>query len=128
MQWFLSAFFGLLAGIAGSIFAPWVNWGIEKRRQKLAYRRELIASWRKMIRDVTLAKDESGRSLAELLERHEAFYSIKPHLSQNVISEIYRCRTVVAGSTICYSVLLHPCICSYMLKEIGEIEKKWKLV
>jgi predicted YcjX-like family ATPase len=121
MQTFLSIVLGFVAGIAGSLIAPWVNWGVEKRRQKLAHRRELISRWRKMIRDVTLIKDGSERTLAELLERQEAFYSLQPHLSQKVISEIYRSRTVIAGSTI-------DAGCSYILDEIGEIEKRWTLV
>jgi hypothetical protein len=121
MQAFLSIVLGFVAGIAGSLIAPWVNWGIEKRRQRLSHRRELIASWRKMVREVTLIKDESESSLAELLERQEAFYSLQPHLSHKVISEIYRSRTFIAGSTISAG-------CSYMLDEIGEIEKRWKLV
>ena len=121
MQTLLSIVFGFVSGVAGSLIAPWVNWGIEKRRQKLTYRRDLIANWRKMVKDVTLVKDNSDKSLAQLLERHEAFYSLKPHLSQNVISEIYRARTVLAGTTIGAGS-------SYMLNEIGEIEKKWELV
>lgn len=121
LQALVSIVLGFVAGIAGSLIAPWVNWGIEKRRQRLLHRRELIASWRKMVREVTLVKDDSESSLAELLERHESFYSLKSHLSQKVISEIYRSKTVIAGSTIGAG-------CSYMLNEIGDIEKKWKLV
>ena len=43
------ALIGLAGGAIGSLFAPWANWGIEKRKQKLAYRRELVAKWRRMI-------------------------------------------------------------------------------
>jgi hypothetical protein len=35
---------GLITGAIGSLVAPWVNWGIEKRRKKMDRHRELIAS------------------------------------------------------------------------------------
>lgn len=31
----LPAFLGLVAGVVGSLVAPWVHWGIEKRREKM---------------------------------------------------------------------------------------------
>lgn len=36
------AYLGLLGGVVGSLIPPWVNWGIELRREKMKYRRELI--------------------------------------------------------------------------------------
>jgi hypothetical protein len=121
MQAFFSIILGFIAGIAGSLIAPWVNWGIEKRRERLKHRRELITSWRKMVREVAMMKDNSDCSLNELFERQEPFYSLKPHLSRKVISELHRSRTLIAGSTIGAG-------CTYMLDEISEIEKKWQLV
>ena len=118
---FIPAVIGLVTGAIGSLIAPWVNWGVEKRRQKLAYRRELIAGWRKMVQEVTRTPDQPQLSLAQVLERHEAFYSLKPHLSHKVIVEIYNGRTFLVGSTIGAAL-------SYMLDEIGQIEKKWGLV
>ena len=40
---------GLLAGVVGSLVAPWVNWTIEKRREKMKYRREFIQRCREKI-------------------------------------------------------------------------------
>jgi hypothetical protein len=40
---------GLLAGILGSLVAPWVNWRIEKRREQLCHRRKTIESCRNQI-------------------------------------------------------------------------------
>lgn len=104
---FVPAFVGLISGAVGSIIAPWIHWGIEKRRKQLEYRQSLIAEWRKMVKEITNLPDDENFNLAEVLERHEAFYSLKPHLSQNVISEVYRCRTVIAGSTIGAALLLY---------------------
>lgn len=37
---------GLATGALASVVAPWVNWGIERRRLRLERRQELIAEWR----------------------------------------------------------------------------------
>ena len=112
---------GLLSGAVASLIAPWIHWGIEKRRQQLAYRRELISGWRKMIQRVTRTQTSETMSLAYLLERYDEFYSLRPHLSQTVIVEIYSGRTHVAGATI-------PAGLVYALEDIGRIEKEWGLV
>ena len=33
-------------GVAAGLFSPWANWGIEKRKQRIQRRRELITGWR----------------------------------------------------------------------------------
>jgi hypothetical protein len=40
---------GLITGIIGSLFAPWINWGIEKKRKKQDRRAELIKQWREIL-------------------------------------------------------------------------------
>ena len=37
---------GLVTGAIGSLIAPWIQWGIEKKRQKQNRRIELISEWR----------------------------------------------------------------------------------
>jgi len=37
---------GLATGIVGSLFAPWANWGAEKRRRRQDRRVERIGEWR----------------------------------------------------------------------------------
>ena len=125
----LAPIFGFIAGAAGSIFAPWVNWGIEKRRARLAAQREVIVKWRQMIQSIAVTRNEAvargedseNRSVATLLESREDFYSLKPHLSQNTISNIYRPTIFLAGTTIDSSL-------SYILDDIARLEKKWRLV
>lgn len=40
---------GLIAGTVGSIIAPWVNWGIEKRKLRFAAKQKLIADTRRLL-------------------------------------------------------------------------------
>lgn len=40
---------GLASGAVGSLIAPWVNWGIEKKRLLIAARREFLKECRELI-------------------------------------------------------------------------------
>jgi hypothetical protein len=40
---------GVITGAIGSLFAPWAQWGIEKRRKKLERRGALVDAWRKLL-------------------------------------------------------------------------------
>ncbi len=133
----LPALLGLAAGIVGSLIAPLVNWRIEKTREKLAHRRELIGKWRVMVNDIIKDRDVTANplrapsakevltaatgGLAGLLERHPDYYSLQPHLSRKTRAHIAGSRTFVVGSTIDTALL-------YILEEIGNLEKKWGLV
>jgi len=50
MLQFLPAILALIGALAGSLIAPIVQWSIEKRRGKAAYRRTMIERWRKAVR------------------------------------------------------------------------------
>jgi len=42
INYLISGIIGLIIGIIGTLFAPWVKWGIEKKKIKLNRRIELI--------------------------------------------------------------------------------------
>jgi len=115
---------GIITGSIGALFAPWATWGIEKRKQKLAHRRELIVKWRKMVEDFAKS-DRSGNTddLLYLVERHTDFHSLTPHLdySPKALSQITLTKEVFQGSTI-HVFLIH------LSNEISRIEKQWDLV
>ena len=50
---------GLATGAIGSLFAPWGNWGVEKRRTRQERRAERIKEWRDGIGDLRYAEQES---------------------------------------------------------------------
>jgi hypothetical protein len=54
----VSAVVGLVAGVVGSLIAPWVNWGIEKRRDKLKHRWEIIQRCRDKVDSPDFTKQE----------------------------------------------------------------------
>ena len=105
---------GIVTGGISSLIAPWANWGIEKRKQKLAHRRELIAKWREMIKEAV----QQEKPLVEFLERHKDYYSLKPHLRQGIHAGE---RTFTVGASVDTPVLL-------LIDEIARIEREWKLI
>jgi len=40
---------GFVSGVIGSLVAPWVHWGIEKRRQRFAARKEILNACRQAL-------------------------------------------------------------------------------
>ena len=51
------------SGAIGGAVGAWSAWGVEKRRSKLAYRRELVKSWRQMVLDVTRTYEKGARRM-----------------------------------------------------------------
>ena len=95
----------------------------EKKEQNIniEYRRFLISQWRKMVHEISNKQDNSDKSVSYLLERHKAYYSLKPYLSHKTIMEIARKRTFIYGSTIDASL-------EFIISEIANLEKEWGLI
>jgi hypothetical protein len=113
----ISGVVGLITGAIGS-FAPWVVWGVEKRRGKDQYRREQIARWREALRG-----DFDRRSFVG----SEAYSTLKSHMSshQELVEEIERSRNpdhrvLLSGSDDPMRFRL--------LEVVAEVERKWGLI
>ncbi|PIU56054.1 MAG: hypothetical protein COS87_03310 [Chloroflexi bacterium CG07_land_8_20_14_0_80_45_17] len=111
MTLLLPAILGLIAGVIGSLVAPWVHWGIEKRRQKINYRRQLIKEWREEI-DFDLSS----------FENKALYSSLRPHLSKETINAI-------EGNEITIRMgRKGDVIKGLLLDDIAKIEKEWDLI
>ena len=55
---------GLATGVVGSLFAPWANWGVEKRRQRQANRVERIKEWRNGVTELRKYELGDGKQVA----------------------------------------------------------------
>ena len=75
----LPAILGFVAGAIGSLVAPWVNWGIEKRRERRKRRQELVDSWRQYVENNF--EWSSFRNTA-------TFSQMKPYLSAKMVKEL----------------------------------------
>lgn len=116
---------GVIGGLLSSLVAPWINWGIEKRKQKLVYRRELIAKWRASLAELAKTQGPPGErgDLMYLMERSPEFYSLLPHLKDEkaTLKKIKITKFVYGETTI-------PLILHRIMEEVNRIEREWDLV
>jgi hypothetical protein len=81
----------VLSSVLTTIIAPSINWGIEKKKQTLADRKEKIQKWRQMVTEITLKVQaiQQGQSpsipnvrsqAGFLIDNHTDFLSLQPHL------------------------------------------------
>jgi hypothetical protein len=101
---------GLITGAIGSLVAPWVNWGIEKRRKKQERRRELIDRARLLL---------DGKALRREDYRQSAEYgAITVYLSQKIRDRVNQRNTSGGEENIR----------DEMSQEFNALEKKWGLL
>jgi hypothetical protein len=109
---------GLLTGAIGSLIAPWVNWGIEKRRKRHENRANLINTWQAIIAN---PKFDRAR-----MTTHPSYGTLMPLLTPAAVKQLHRpgnSHIVVQGSS-------DPTHADRMLlqREIARIEGTWRLV
>jgi len=115
----VSGVIGLFTGAAGSLIAPWVNWGIEKKKMRLENRRKLIENARHLIS----ARKSNIFTFRQSSEFHQLFEYFSKHAIRVInIDEIdYLDIQVDKYQDI---DLEHK---SMILNELKRISKKWKL-
>src|ERR1051326_3448094 len=97
------ALIAFAGGVFGSLFAPWATWGVEQRKQRLQYRRELIVKRRAMLQELRNGLQETLRKGGDLdyidldmhhltfryrLENHPDFPSLRPYIPFEATKEI----------------------------------------
>jgi hypothetical protein len=106
----------VLTSIVTGIIGPKINWGIEKKRLKRAYREAQIQKWRQMLHDVTLKLDEIKRGEAPrpanarspeafFLEKHPDFPSLMSVLPKGEPYEIFGSMTIHVGRTLPHALI-----------------------
>jgi hypothetical protein len=111
----IPAISGLVSGTIASLVAPWINWRIEQKREKLAYKKEMIRRWRQFL-DRKRDFDES-----ELLD--SAVYSeMRPHLSSRTVQSIESDTIDVQVGRGGYVIR------SLILDDISRLEEEWDLI
>lgn len=109
---------GLVAGAIGSVIAPWVNWGIEKRRKRHENRAALIERWRTIIANPSFERN--------LMLDDATYGALRPLLSAEANKQLHRpSNSIIAvrggsGPGHADRVLLQ--------REIARIEREWGLV
>lgn len=109
---------GLCSGVFGSLIAPWVNWGIEKKREKLRARRDLIFRARRFV--------SSGAFSCYGFSAEPYFMQLKPHLSENTINWIIHFEDHI--ECLDDTSTIHNDIKTTILEEITSLERRWRLI
>lgn len=118
MEHIISALIGFAGGVCGSIVAPWIHWGIEKRRDKRAARRALINIARQHL---------NSKSFNPIhLAKESCFIQLKPYLEKQTVEWVerydYYYEAVDNSSTLSEDVRIG------MLEQLHLIEKRWGLI
>lgn len=113
----LPAILGFVAGAIGSLVAPWVNWGIEKRREKRKRRQELVDSWCQYIENEF--EWSSFRNTA-------MFSQMKPYLSEKMVKELDPVEAGEKPTIHLRSPIGEDTLTKRLLDEIAAVEKSRK--
>ena len=122
----LVALIGLTSALIGGVIVAWANWGIEKRKQKLLYRKELIASWRNMLADAAAYQKNNNATDQDVyvyLERHKDYYSYRPYIKVDAQTALGLMTAKNKADDSSLSPLLHN-----VMMTITRMEKEWDLV
>jgi hypothetical protein len=117
----IAAVIGLLAGGLGSLAAPWVNWGIEKKKERLQHRRELITKWRELVHNFSLSP---GLTVGSALINQRDYSSLQPHLPEPLRNFIYQHRytSILENLENIEDMIVR------LNNEIARIERGWGLI
>ena len=105
----ISAVTGLIAGTIGSLFAPWVQWAVEKKRRRFEARSKMLVEAR--------AKVEAVDFGPGFLESGE-YARLRPYLSDKSVEVIEWRRPLEARDGDRKKLLLD---------EIAKLEREWEL-
>ena len=110
---------GAVIGFVSGLLTPWVKWEVDKRRERLAYRRRTVELWRTAI---DREKHEPTDSRSDFLAS-PAYTSLRPHLSEEARRKVEAPRTVYVGGGRGDSVRKQV-----LLDEVARIERTWALL
>jgi hypothetical protein len=109
--------------IAGAgLLANWQQWGLEKRRERLKRRRELVDSWRNgLLKDLDLTgyAGSSPGPKYKFMETPE-YASLRPHLSEKLRSQLEQKSLIIGGGSN------YPR--AELIEEIARKEREWGLI
>jgi hypothetical protein len=121
MDWspIITAGIGFVSGTIGSLFAPWSTWGVEKRRDTRAHRRQRIEGWYEMVH-------QHAAHPSEILQ-DKRWLSLKSHLDKQVVEPIERSVSHVRVSDGPPGAITSHHELNGVLQEIEDLKREWKL-
>lgn len=118
---------GLVTGAVSSLIAPWVQWGIEKKREDLRHKRDLITSWRTGIAAIDdKGTDVEGMPKGYLVHKTDRYFgtpwyeTLRPYLPENHRANFEKNNVAVGGGT-------PRSLKNLVAGEVDRIEQEWGL-
>lgn len=105
-------------GFAGGLLLPWVRWFVEKRRERLSYRRSQVAVWREALAQQEFELTDSRSDFLG----SAAYSSLRVQLSDKTRAEVENSRVFHSEGS------RGPHRKNMLLDEVARIEKEWGLV
>lgn len=107
---------GLASGIVGSLVAPWVNWRVQRVRDRTEYRRQQVKRWREAIH----AFDFAANNFADTV----VYAELRPYLGEEFRRGLESGTVFVAPARgRGNSATKHT-----ILDAITEREREWRLI
>ncbi|EKO3534945.1 hypothetical protein K1L80_001514 [Vibrio fluvialis] len=114
----IAAFLGLISGVIGSLIAPWVHWGIEKRQTRRAARYKLTHEAR-----IYVMSKQFG--IVQYTKK-DYYYTLRQEFSKNAVAQFDKLlEQTTEGQNVATN---RESARQIVLKEICRTEKKWFLI
>jgi hypothetical protein len=107
---------GLITGTIGSLVAPWANWQVEKRREKLRAKRERVAEWRKELGE---AQGYLSAEVYDNVRETRCFAQLEPFMTREETAVIEGSGEDEDGGVDGVGILLAV---------VDRVEKEWGLI
>lgn len=114
----LSVLTGTIGGVIGSLVAPFVHWGIEKRRDRRAAQRDLLDRARLFV--------GSGQFSAGGFQRSAEYSRLKAYLDPDLVRVIEH--PDEARDQMDDPSEFYDAVRSSVLDELTRVEREWKLI
>jgi len=113
-----------ITGAIASLIAPWANWGVEKKKKKLFWRKGFINECKRMIGE--------NRFDPDVFRETSNYSNLKPYLSVKLQKEINEKR-YTPGNVMSLKQRKELAMKEFFIKkklfyEINFLEKKWGLL
>lgn len=142
----IGAVAGLISGTIASLIAPWIKWGIEKKKLLLTERKLLVKDVREIILteytehekfnemlalnpDFTKDKKIYPKALSyyDMLQKHSQFQKFIPFLDADIKESLMNAKLLSLDDRGSKLGEL-PLPLAKILENINRIEKKWELI
>lgn len=112
----VAAALGLVGGAVATFVAPWITWGIERKKLQYQARKETIERWRAMVARISHTSSGDFGNLFLALHDDTDFLSLMPHISEKTQS------LLDGGDAMDHEVV------EALLADIASMEKRWKIL